>query len=90
MLQPVYTNLGIVLIVGFLIVFWMPKVAASAQSKAALHEPAEQHSQVRFCRALPGYRFAFPRDHFSHPCFQTEWWYFTGNLQTSTGRRFGF
>jgi predicted secreted hydrolase len=40
--------------------------------------------------AEPGYRFEFPRDHFSHPGFQTEWWYYTGNLQTSEGRRFGF
>jgi predicted secreted hydrolase len=40
--------------------------------------------------ALPGYRFEFPRDHFSHPDFQTEWWYYTGNLQASDGHRFGF
>ena len=76
--------------VGLLIVFGMPNVAASAQSKAAPQKPTEQHTQERFCRALPGYRFAFPRDHFSHPCFRTEWWYFTGNLQASNGQRFGF
>jgi predicted secreted hydrolase len=40
--------------------------------------------------ALPGYRFEFPRDHFNHPEFQTEWWYYTGNLHTAQGRRFGF
>jgi predicted secreted hydrolase len=40
--------------------------------------------------ALPGYRFDFPRDHFNHPDFQTEWWYYTGNLRTAEGRRFGF
>jgi predicted secreted hydrolase len=40
--------------------------------------------------ALPGYRFEFPRDHFNHPDFQTEWWYYTGNLRTAQGRRFGF
>jgi predicted secreted hydrolase len=40
--------------------------------------------------ALPGYRFEFPRDHFAHPKFQTEWWYYTGNLATSAGRQFGF
>jgi predicted secreted hydrolase len=41
-------------------------------------------------RALPGYDFEFPRDHFSHPGFQVEWWYYTGNLKTSAGRAFGF
>ncbi len=40
--------------------------------------------------ALPGYEFEFPRDHFSHPNYQTEWWYYTGNLHTSDGRRYGF
>ena len=30
--------------------------------------------------ALPGYRYEFPRDHFNHPEFQTEWWYYTGNF----------
>ncbi|MDZ4798774.1 MAG: lipocalin-like domain-containing protein, partial [Bryobacteraceae bacterium] len=40
--------------------------------------------------ALPGYKFDFPRDHFNHPEFQTEWWYYTGNLRTPEGRKFGF
>ena len=40
--------------------------------------------------AAPGYRYAFPRDHFEHPDFRTEWWYYTGNLRDSSGRRFGF
>ncbi len=43
-----------------------------------------------FLKALPGYRYQFPRDHFSHPDFQTEWWYYTGNLATTTGRAFGY
>ncbi len=40
--------------------------------------------------AEPGYRFEFPRDHFDHPQFQTEWWYYTGNLRAADGHRFGF
>ena len=40
--------------------------------------------------ALPGYQYKFPRDHFNHPEFQTEWWYYTGNLHSSGGKRFGF
>jgi predicted secreted hydrolase len=34
--------------------------------------------------------FVFPADHGSHSGFRTEWWYFTGNLATATGRHFGF
>lgn len=43
-----------------------------------------------FDRALPGYEYEFPRDHFAHEDFQVEWWYYTGNLETAEGRRFGF
>ncbi len=43
-----------------------------------------------FVQAAPGYQFEFPRDHFEHPEFSTEWWYYTGNLETGRGRRFGF
>jgi predicted secreted hydrolase len=40
--------------------------------------------------AAPGYRFEFPRDHASHPEYKLEWWYYTGNVQTANGRRFGY
>jgi predicted secreted hydrolase len=40
--------------------------------------------------ALPGYHYEFPRDHFNHPDYRTEWWYFTGNVHTAEGRRFGY
>ncbi len=32
----------------------------------------------------------FPHDHFPHPQYRTEWWYFTGHLRGADGRRFGF
>jgi predicted secreted hydrolase len=35
-----------------------------------------------FKRALPGKVFSFPQDHFSHPEFKTEWWYYSGHLQS--------
>ena len=38
----------------------------------------------------PGYHYQFPRDHFEHPDFRTEWWYYTGNVHTAEGERFGF
>jgi predicted secreted hydrolase len=33
---------------------------------------------------------SFPKDFGPHPDFQTEWWYYTGNLVTQEGRRFGY
>ncbi len=48
-------------------------------------------SAGEFKRALPGKVFSFPRDHFSHPEFKTEWWYYTGHLQTKNqNRSFGY
>src|SRR5262245_47028181 len=47
-------------------------------------------AQSPYRMALPGYRYSFPHDHFNHPDFATEWWYYTGNLQASDGHRFGF
>lgn len=34
--------------------------------------------------------FVFPRDHFTHNDFRTEWWYATGRLRTAEGRKFGY
>src|SRR6516165_10592373 len=57
-----------------LFVFWTSLFAQAADYKLA----------------LPGYRYQFPRDHFDHPDYQTEWWYYTGNLKAAAGHRFGF
>ena len=43
-----------------------------------------------FARAAAPRVFSFPADHGPHPDFRTEWWYYTGNLETDTGRHFGF
>jgi predicted secreted hydrolase len=45
---------------------------------------------AQYQKALPGYQYQFPRDHFNHPDYQTEWWYYTGNLRSTDGHRFGF
>jgi predicted secreted hydrolase len=46
-------------------------------------------SQV-FERALMPIPIQLPRDHGPHASFQTEWWYYTGNLQAQDGHRFGY
>jgi predicted secreted hydrolase len=32
----------------------------------------------------------FPKDHGPHPGYRTEWWYYTGNLQSDVGVPYGF
>ncbi len=41
--------------------------------------------------AVPGWLYDFPRDHFAHRDYKTEWWYFTGHLEgEQTGAEYGF
>jgi predicted secreted hydrolase len=49
---------------------------------------AEARTDYR--EALPGYSYQFPRDHFAHQDFRTEWWYYTGNVTGPGGERYGF
>ena len=44
----------------------------------------------KFQEAVSGYTYQFPRDDFSHDNFRVEWWYYTGNLESDKGRRFGY
>lgn len=43
-----------------------------------------------YARAVGPWDWRFPADYGPHPDFQTEWWYYTGNLTDADGRRFGF
>jgi predicted secreted hydrolase len=43
---------------------------------------------AEFEKAKEGRILSFPQDHGKHPSFETEWWYFTGNL-TSGDRKWG-
>ena len=43
-----------------------------------------------FARATVPRPFTLPTDHGPHFEYQTEWWYYTGNVAAADGRRFGF
>jgi predicted secreted hydrolase len=43
-----------------------------------------------FARALEPRAFRLPEDHGPHFEYQTEWWYYTGNLAAADGSRYGF
>lgn len=47
-------------------------------------------AQATWKAATAGYQFVFPRDHASHPDYAIEWWYYTGNVATASGRPFGY
>jgi predicted secreted hydrolase len=71
-------------------------VCASAGAQAA-GPPSSDLNVIRgadsaggFALALEPRNFEFPQDHGPHPQFRHEWWYVTGNLDSSRGERFGF
>jgi predicted secreted hydrolase len=64
-------------------------VGAAASSEGLDGGPAGSFGRA-FERAVHPRRFQFPADHGPHRGFQTEWWYFTGNVETKVGREFGF
>lgn len=35
-------------------------------------------------------KFKFPEDHSAHPDYKTEWWYFTGNLDSESDKHYGY
>jgi predicted secreted hydrolase len=43
-----------------------------------------------FAKAYAPRPFQLPLDNGPHVDFQTEWWYYTGNLQDAAGRHFGY
>lgn len=38
----------------------------------------------------PNKEILFPQDHYDHPNFRNEWWYFTGNLKDINQQEFGY
>jgi predicted secreted hydrolase len=73
----------IVLALGF---FQAPSPKSSTSAKATV----DRQALSPWPEAKAGYQFVFPRDHAAHPDFKIEWWYYTGNVKTAEGRRFGY
>ena len=53
-------------------------------------QAGERRTRDRWRQAEAGYTWQFPRDHGSHPDYRIEWWYYTGNVSSDDGRRFGY
>ncbi len=58
--------------------------------RASLVAEAAPADTAGFAQAQPGIVPQFPQDHGPHEDYQTEWWYYTGNLQSENGEHFGY
>lgn len=78
--------IGLVIVLGGAwVLLSRPQKAAPLGALPAIFTP-----DPGFTRVTSPITLNFPKDDGPHPAYQTEWWYYTGNLQTSTGRHFGF
>lgn len=68
--------------------FWYATRAPEGPARPPLTGPAVDLSG--FARADRPLDFSLPRDHGPHFDYQTEWWYYTGNVAAGTGERFGY
>jgi predicted secreted hydrolase len=80
--------MGLVAAVALLVGRSLPDRDPGLQVAAQLVAPTVDASG--YARVTGPQPLAFPADHGPHPDYQTEWWYYTGNLQTADGRRFGY
>jgi predicted secreted hydrolase len=76
-------------------VVWPPANRAASRGRVpeatiAVGDALGSGDLAGFARALALRPFSFPGDHGPHPEFRTEWWYYTGNLETAAGRHVGF
>jgi predicted secreted hydrolase len=77
--------LAVVLIA--VILFFRPQLPVTQASAQVISIPS---SSSGFKRATGPQPIQFPGDFGPHPDYQTEWWYYIGNLVTAEGRHFGY
>lgn len=75
-----------------LALFVLAGCGASPQvrGKIGAIEAVNGENSAAYARVTAPRPFSFPADHGPHPEYQTEWWYYTGNLDDASGRHFGF
>jgi predicted secreted hydrolase len=67
---------------------WLP--AAAPPVSAEIEALQDTTGTEGYARVYGPRGFAFPTDHGPHPEYQSEWWYYTGNLDTADGRHLGY
>ena len=67
-----------------------PASAQAVPAQATVEWSQPQTNSSSFKKATGPLPLKFPEDFGAHPEFQTEWWYYTGNLQSENGQEFGY
>ena len=67
--------------------WWFTRPPAASVQPVALGDVGDA---TGFARVLAPRGFTFPADDGPHEDYQTEWWYYTGNLNTTGGQHVGY
>jgi predicted secreted hydrolase len=87
-----YLFVGLI-IIGVVVaaVLWQQNQSVSAETPTStLITALSEEADEGYARATEPNNIEFPRDLGAHDDYQTEWWYYTGNLETEDERQFGF
>lgn len=80
-------QLLVLLVVGWALLFVEPVEAVNTRLTWLDAAPVDTSG---FRKVMAPQTWHFPADFGAHEDYQTEWWYYTGNLATDEGRPFGF
>lgn len=89
----VASGVAVAVLVAVTVLYWrsqQPTLPATEIVALQSAQGAAGFARVTEPRAQTSGLMQFPRDHGAHLDYQTEWWYYTGNLQAADGRRFGY
>jgi predicted secreted hydrolase len=89
-MKPILLILFAILILGSSLLY-IERPNPQREFAASVVDALSSRADTReFARATKVRKFRFPDDAGPHTEFQTEWWYYTGNLNDEYGRPFGF
>lgn len=79
-----------ILVIGIIVYFVFNKKQEVKVSASVVSALSETENTQNFAKADKPIKFEFPKDSGAHPKFQTEWWYYTGNLEDENKNDYGF
>ncbi|MCH8294069.1 carotenoid 1,2-hydratase [Candidatus Poribacteria bacterium] len=89
---------GVVIAIAISIPLIIRHTSKETEQKAVIVKPMDTFiqllrspdEQIGFPKGVSPRVLSFPKDHGPHLENRLEWWYYTGNLETESGRHFGY
>ncbi len=80
----------IIILAGAIFLIFKNGDDRNIEASITVSEALSVEDSANYKKAIGKRHFTFPEDYGAHPGYKTEWWYFTGNLENSAGRKFGY